>query len=79
MSPQLALQRHADRNESGPSLRPKRKHMLALSFYQFDRNVTSTHTHALPVRWFKPVQSPEKLNGDELHEHCRSQQDDPYG
>ena len=37
------------------------------------------HTHALPVRWFKPVQSPEKLNGDQLHEHCRSQQNDPYG
>src|SRR5262245_52334305 len=36
--------------------------------------------HALPVRWFQPVRSPEKLNGDQLHdEHCRSQQNDPYG
>src|ERR1700757_226304 len=27
----------------------------------------------------KPVQFAEKLNGDQLHEHCRSQQNDPYG
>ena len=31
------------------------------------------HTHALPVRRFQPIQSAEKLNGDQLHEHCRSQ------
>jgi glutathione S-transferase len=36
-------------------------------------------THALPVHRLKPVQSPEKLNGDQLHEHCRSQQNDPHG
>ena len=38
----------------------------------------SGHPHALPVHWFQPVRSPAKLNGDQLHEHCRSQQNDPY-
>jgi hypothetical protein len=28
---------------------------------------------------FNRYDPPEKLNGDQLHEYCRSQQNDPYG